>query len=76
MLELIVPLSIKIINFPSSSGVNGISFASSSSSLNTHDISDIIQLFTAFGLLHTFIVSSNKSDKYLDDVNILASFPR
>ena len=37
-------------------------------------MSDIIQLFTAFGLLHTFIALSNKSDKYFDAVIILASF--
>ena len=37
---------------------------SSSSSFKILDISEIIQLFTAFGLLQTFIVSSNKSDKY------------
>src|SRR5699024_2508441 len=65
---------IKIINFPSSSAVKGISFASISSSFKILDISDIIQLFTAFGLLQTFIVSSNKSDKYLEDVIIPASF--
>ena len=37
-------------------------------------MSDIIQLFTAFGLLHIFIAPSNKSDRYFDDVIIFASF--
>ena len=42
---------------------------SNSLSFNILDISDIIQLHTAFGLLDILVASSNKFDKYLDDVN-------
>ena len=74
ILELIVPLSIKITNFPNWFPSNGIAIGSVSVSFKILDISDIIQLFTAFGLLHTFIALSNKSDKYFDAVIIFASF--
>ena len=42
----------------------GIDIGSVSVSFKILDISDIIQLFTAFGLFHTLTAPSNKSDKY------------
>ena len=74
MLELIVPFSIKTTNCPNCFPSKGIAIGSVSVSFNILEISDIIQLFTAFGLLHIVIALSNKSDKYLDDVIIFASF--
>ena len=74
MLELIVPLSIRITNLASSSAVKGISFGSISFSFNILDISEIIQLLTALWLLQILDAFSNKSDKYLEATIILASF--
>ena len=74
MLELIVPLSIKITNFPNWLLSNGISIGSVSVSFNILDISEIIQLLTALGSLHTLIAPSNKSDRYFEDVIKFASF--
>jgi len=37
-------------------------------------MSEIIQLFTAFALLHIAVAFSNRSDKYFDDVIMFASF--
>ena len=52
----------------------GIDIGSVSVSFKILDISDIIQLFTAFGLLHTLTAPSNKSDKYFEEVKSFASF--
>ena len=52
----------------------GIDIGSVSVSFKILDISDIIQLFTAFGLLHTLTAPSNKSDKYFEEVKSFASW--
>jgi aspartyl-tRNA(Asn)/glutamyl-tRNA(Gln) amidotransferase subunit B len=43
-------------------------------SFNIREMSDKIQLATAFAFLHIFSASSNKFDKYLEAVSNLASF--
>ena len=74
ILELIVPLSIKITKFASSFAVNGISTGSISFSFKILEISEIIQLLTALWLPQILLASSNKFDKYLEETIIPASF--
>ena len=74
MLELIVPLSIRITNLANSSAPKGIWTASISFSFNILEISEIIQLLTALWFPHISDAFSNKSDKCFDAVIIPASF--
>ena len=73
MLELIVPFSINVTTFAKSSALKGIFSGSSSFSFNILEISEIIQLLTAFLFPHILLASSNKSDKYFELVIIFAS---